>query len=319
MPASMARIMSVVALSVLKIVFAGGISALTYRHCVRNGAFQSQTFLKEVSIVNRDLLTPLFIFSRCARGITSSLLLDLAFVPVVSIMFLISGLLIGTVAAAASRAPRALWPIGITVCTFSNVLGLPLPLLTSLIEGLYADDPDAHMKGPSYLFLCNSVNSTIMWVIAPRLLSLGGSSEQPQSKMLSSTTERSEMTVATEWRSDASGAVTSVAPPSHPTAPLEDATAPASSTSGGGRQARSSFLSSHLSYLVRFLSTLHRPVWASIFGVLVGATPLRSLLVVRDAPLRCVLDHRLYSDAPTPHSKSGFLARTLAIYPKPRL
>ena len=51
-----------------------------------------------------------------------------------------------------------------------------------------------------------------MWVVAPRLLSLSSASEQPQSKMLGSSSERSEMTAAAEW-GGAAGAVESGSSP----------------------------------------------------------------------------------------------------------
>ena len=293
MPVSIGTIAAVVATSVLKIVCAGALSAVAYRHMLRTGAFQSKTLLKDASVVNRDLLIPLFIFTRCARGISAELLLDLAFVPLLTLGFMLSGTLAGLLAAGMSSTPRPMWPIVVTVCTFSNVIGLPLPLLTSLIDGLYPDDPDAEARGASYLFLCNSVNSTLMWTFAPMLLSMSRG-ETPQSKMLDATAERSETATA----SDVTVSTTIG------TRELETV-APAPATDGGSGSGRDSAAASQqhagapLARVARLAGrrtlgcarALNRPTWASILGVLVGiSAPLRSLFIEPGAPLEWVLD-----------------------------
>ena len=54
-------------------------------------------------------------------------------------------------------------------CAFSNVLGLPLPLVQSIVAGLaaYASDEEAQSRCISYLFLANIASSTCMWSLTP--------------------------------------------------------------------------------------------------------------------------------------------------------
>ena len=57
-----------------------------------------------------------------------------AFVPLLVAGFLMSGVLSAFIVLYVSRTPKGLWPMVVTVCTFSNVIGLPLPLLASVIR-----------------------------------------------------------------------------------------------------------------------------------------------------------------------------------------
>ena len=161
----------VTATSVLKLILAGGASAITFRRL--KAKKMGERMLKEVGQLNKDMLLPMMIFTRVADGLTFDLVRDLAFVPILVLGFLASGFVVGLLVA--SQAPKQLRMVVITVCVFSNVIGLPLPLLVSVIDGLptLRDDPTAQSRGASYLFLCNVVMSTLMWTMAGRMLSFG--------------------------------------------------------------------------------------------------------------------------------------------------
>ena len=67
-------------------------------------------------------------------------------------------------------ADPALRGIIVTACTFSNVIGLPLPLMTAVLECLPSAPPGAIPRAISLLFLCNLPNSAFFWVLAPRMV-----------------------------------------------------------------------------------------------------------------------------------------------------
>ena len=164
-------IAEVVGLSVFKVMVAGLVSALVYRRSLRRKVVD-KALPKQISFINRDLLLPLFIFSRCAEGITSELLGNLWPVPILMICFLAVGLLAGSAAAFLTRAPRNIASVMLTITTFSNVIGMPLPLVLSIIAGVPSlrDARDAQSRGVSYLFLCNIMQSIAMWSSAGWLL-----------------------------------------------------------------------------------------------------------------------------------------------------
>lgn len=85
--------------------------------------------------------------------------------PLLIVSFMLTGYVAGWLSAKLTRAPPRALPITTTVCTFSNVLGLPLPLVSSLVSGLeaYRYDDEAQSRCVSYLFFANIAASVSMW------------------------------------------------------------------------------------------------------------------------------------------------------------
>ena len=261
----------VVGISVLKVMSAGLASAITYRRALKSKQIE-KTLLKQISFINRDLLLPFFIFSRCSSGITVDLLYMLWPVPILIVCQLAVGFLVGGVAALLSSAPReTVWPVMLTVCTFSNVIGMPLPLVMSIIAGVPSlrDARDAQSRGMSYLFLCNVMASMLMWGGAGKMLSsrLGCGARRDAdagSTLVMARAIRSEVVPTVELAVSGSNEVrSSVA-----------AAAAASSPQGFAAPC------------LAFMGSLGTPVYASLLGVCFGTiSPLRQLLVESDAPL----------------------------------
>ena len=86
------QIARVVAISVAKLVAAGAGSALIYRQLLRSGKLKTTTLPKDLSTVNINLFLPLFIFTRCADGLTLDVIQNLAFIPLLVLLFMLSGL-----------------------------------------------------------------------------------------------------------------------------------------------------------------------------------------------------------------------------------
>ena len=99
--------------------------------------------------------------------------LQLAFVPVLQTAFMLMGYFIGILSAKLSGAPKKGEPILSTMCCFSNVVGMPLPLVLSLVGGMpkYAGNPAAAQSSClTYLFMANIAAATWTWTCAaPRL------------------------------------------------------------------------------------------------------------------------------------------------------
>lgn len=227
-----------------------------------------KSLLRQMSFINRDLLLPLFIFSRCASGITADLLSMLWPVPIIITCQLIVGFFVGGTAALLSSAPReTVWPVMLTVCTFSNVIGMPLPLVMSIIAGTPSlrDAPDAQTRGMSYLFLCNVMASMLMWGGAGRLLSsrLGCGTEQGAA---------SALVVAGATRSDM--------------APAVELVSDSSTTTRSSTKSASGALQRWGVGCLELTRSLGTPVYASLLGVCFGTIgPLRRLLIEPDGPL----------------------------------
>lgn len=149
-PMPMTDIARVVAASVAKMVLGGGVAAVTFRHMRSTGKLQ-KSVLKDMSCVNKEVLLPLFIFVNVSRGVNYEMILSLYFVPVFIAASLWFGYLAGRASAMLTRTPAPQRPAAVTVVTFSNVVGLPLPLLMSLIDGLdqWKDKDDFHARGTS--------------------------------------------------------------------------------------------------------------------------------------------------------------------------
>ena len=314
----LATIARVVAISVVKLVFAGGISAWSFRQ-LRASNKVPNTLLKDVSQFNKELLLPCFIFVNVAEGLTGDLVAQLFFVPVFVALCMGAGYVAGRAAAFITRAPRSQYPVAMTMVTFSNVIGLPLPLLMSLIDGVpqLAETVGSHSRGSSYLFLANVLQSTVMWTLAGPMLAGGRKAERKNSigPMLGSGTARSdaETPSTTELSStpaahDAADQQTPQVEPtpalsqadggadSHGAGPVEELAAPDEvgiSSANGASPVASAPARAWLK--VRRAATLcgdalPRPSRASLLGLIVGVTPLRDILVTEDAPLRWVLD-----------------------------
>lgn len=309
---STAAVARVVAISVFKIVIAGGLSALVFRQLVRQKKLKAaDTILKDLSTINTNLLIPLFIFTRCSKGLTADLVLHLWVVLPLVLIFMFTGFLCGVVATRLSSAPRAMWPIMVTITTFSNVIGLPLPLLESIIEGLFGHDAaEAQARGASYLFLCNVVQSVLMWSLAGPMLKDGAPCARPsdtargsQRMIMLENSTRSDMPVHTE---DSSARASSVEQQVGLRASEEESVAePSSNGKGevahrieaaeGGPPAVAAGLCGRVAAgawrrALAIRNGINRPAAASLFGILVGVTPLRRVLVEEDAPLRWLTD-----------------------------
>ena len=132
----------IVGLAVAKIVLCIVGSAYIYRSLRRAGKVD-QSLISMINLVNVKLFIPIFIFSKCSQGLTLELVSQLTFVPVLVAAFLAIGLACGTAAAKLTCAPRGMCVAvaQVTVC-FSNVIGLPLPLLISLAHSIpTVEDP----------------------------------------------------------------------------------------------------------------------------------------------------------------------------------
>lgn len=157
-------IAKVVAVSVAKLVLSGGIAACTYREMSKRGHMPSGA-IKAISYVNKEVLLPVFIFVNVATGVSTELVGTLYFLPIFTGAAVGVGYVCGQLAARLTCTPQAQKPVAVTVVTFSNVVGLPLPLLGSIIDQLdqWTDKPGFHSRGTSILFLCNCVQSILMW------------------------------------------------------------------------------------------------------------------------------------------------------------
>mmetsp|Transcript_8127 Transcript_8127/g.20168 ORF Transcript_8127/g.20168 Transcript_8127/m.20168 type:complete len:384 (-) Transcript_8127:559-1710(-) len=261
--------LAVVAISVTKLVLAGGSCAYTYRSLLKRKQIEAQT-LTSLARVNKQLLIPLFIFSKCAQGITGDTLAKFSFVPALIIAFMLTGYLAGRTSVWLSRAPPRAAPVATASCTFSNVLGLPLPLVESLVAGLaaYQDDREAQSRCVSYLFLANIASSTLMWTIAPRMLAPLAGGAPPLAGGAKYASD--------QWSSVMEGSAA-------------DVEAAPSGGSGGSIAARGM---AHVCRAARGVwMALNRPTAASLLGMAVGVTPpLRGLLVLPEAPLRFLID-----------------------------
>lgn len=317
----------VVSKSVFKLVLAGGISAIAFRRALATGKVP-KSVLKNISQLNKDVLLPCFIFYNVASGVTFELLTQLWFVPVMCLLCLLWGNLAGRAAAWLTCAPASQWPVAVTVVTFSNVVGLPLPLLMSLIDGVpqWANSRGSHSRGTSYLFLANIVQSTMMWSLAGPMLAAGQKAQSSRvnegsDKMLGNGSARSDdlgepsatpttvelaMVRAQEDSPPTGGDGAELGQLGLHAAPELDAGGKTGDASGrrscsssstrpvAGARELSEPPGGALHSVRRAGRACHgmlnRPTLASLLGVLVGCTPLRGILSADDAPLRAFLD-----------------------------
>jgi predicted permease len=205
--------------------------------------------------------------------------------------------------------------------TFSNVVGMPLPLLESLISGLFGQQAaEAQVRGASFLFLCNVAQSVTMWSLAGPMLRHGGPFARPhedgsQSGIILESSTRSDQPPPDEgvgrgrrpkivWRAPKHSRLTTVEhgamQPSEEDpsvgAKLEAAMdaeevqsaarPPRTPSTLWGRIRASPFI--HGMLAVR--NAINRPAAASLMGILVGCTPLRYVFVEEAAPMRWLID-----------------------------
>jgi predicted permease len=312
-------IVQLVALAVGKLVICIGLGAICYRQLNRAGKVE-QSLIKQATQVNVNVFIPLFIFSKCSQGLTLELVTQLAFVPVVIGCFIVIGCCCGEAAVRITCGPRSCAPIARVTCMFTNVIGLPLPLVLSIAASVPStrDDPTAADRVTSYLFLCNIVASMTMWSFAGRLLQPSRAMTQP---MLSAGNPSSSDEAPPETPSAAtkagcggdsvsstsaigySGAAVSPAVEMMPGSGGDadrigssSSSSSSSGTNGGGggtgpsSSSRPAATRSVGTCCKGFYKGLNRPTMASFFGALVGVTPVRAWVVPTDAPLRWVLD-----------------------------
>lgn len=320
--ADVGDIFRVVAISVSKLVVSGGLSAWVFRQLEHQKKIKNpDSVLKDLAVVNTNLLIPLFIFTRCSMGLTADLVMQLWVVPLLTLAFMSIGYLSGVAATRLSAAPRAMWPTMVTMVTFSNVVGMPLPLLESLISGLFGQQAaEAQVRGASFLFLCNVAQSVTMWSLAGPMLRHGGPFARPhedgsQSGIILESSTRSDQPPPNEgvgrgrrpkimWRAPKHSRLTTVEhgamQPSDEDpsvgAKLEAAMdaeevqsaarPPRTPSTLWGRIRASPFI--HGMLAVR--NAINRPAAASLMGILVGCTPLRYVFVEEAAPMRWLID-----------------------------
>lgn len=320
--ADVGDIFRVVAISVSKLVVSGGLSAWVFRQLEHQKKIKNpDSVLKDLAVVNTNLLIPLFIFTRCSMGLTADLVMQLWVVPLLTLAFMSIGYLSGVAATRLSAAPRAMWPTMVTMVTFSNVVGMPLPLLESLISGLFGQQAaEAQVRGASFLFLCNVAQSVTMWSLAGPMLRHGGPFARPhedgsQSGIILESSTRSDQPPPNEgvgrgrrpkimWRAPKHSRLTTVEhgamQPSDEdpsvgakleaamdTEEVQSAARPPRTPSTlWGRIRASPFIDGMLA--VR--NAINRPAAASLMGILVGCTPLRYVFVEEAAPMRWLID-----------------------------
>lgn len=312
---SLFTIASVVSLSVLKLVLCGVAAAVGFRSLRKDGTL-GPSICKELSGLNKQLFVPMLIFSKCAQGITSETIVNVAFVPLMSLAFMLIGLVIGAGVTRLTCSPR-FTPIGAATCAFSNVVGLPLPLVLSLVSSLpgIRDDPSAQDRCVSYLFLFNVVSSVCMWTCGPKMMApakgatpMLDRSERSDSTSMSSAADELQLQPMSECvegslqRDDNSGGVALDVDGGDggngdgSRAMNLEALGSAGgrgggSDSGSGKRDAGSCWERLQGAGRTCSSLLSRPALASLLGVATGvAPPLRALFVPHAAPLRCALD-----------------------------
>ena len=185
----------IVVKSVFKIVFAGGACAYVFRELEKEKKMDNST-LKQMANASKQIFVPFFIFVRTCEGVTADALIkveplpagvrlrnvpipdrpssQLAFVPMVQMAFMLAGYSIGILSAKASGAPDRGRPLMATMCCFSNVVGMPLPLVLSIVAGMpkYSGSVEqASSACLTYMFIANVAGATCTWTCAaPQLL-----------------------------------------------------------------------------------------------------------------------------------------------------
>ena len=81
MTVPLSTIARVVALAVLKLVFAGGIGAISFRQLLKDGK-ATKAVLKDVSQINKDVLLPCFILAQVAIGTSAEMVVHLWIIPI---------------------------------------------------------------------------------------------------------------------------------------------------------------------------------------------------------------------------------------------
>jgi predicted permease len=284
-----------------------------------------KSVLKQLSGLNKELFIPLLIFSSCADGITYAMLIQLPVVPLLAFGFMLNGLLFGQLAARSTGSGRAARPVTTAICGFSNVVGLPLPLLMSIVAGYPAlggpgsEAAETMARCLSYLFLINVVTSVSMWSCAPRMLASAAAIHsagcRPADGRITLKTDAPLHTelgdesdsgaagtlglgLGSHRRVDQHGTGTGT-DPANGASDAEDIPLGASDDTPSGVAAPDSLASrsvSAVSTAVRGVGRmlaplLAKPAMASFIGITVGANgTLRSALVVPSAPLRPLID-----------------------------
>ena len=109
--------------------------------CVTAGLITRATFgsrtgavVKDLGELLRSFVLPCFIFANCAEGIDGELLESSSGVLLASLFFLATGFGVGHVVVRLARLPDGSYLV--PVITFSNIIGLPLPLMVTLLDSL---------------------------------------------------------------------------------------------------------------------------------------------------------------------------------------
>ena len=263
------------------------------------------TLLRDLSQVNIEIFLPCFIFSNIAAGITFDLLVHNWQLPLLSCCFMLNGLLAGQTIA---RLFSSAGDLSVVSCTFSNPIGLLVPLLSGIVPGLPDAGDDALSRSLSYLFLANVPPSAAMWSTALRLL-LPPEAALPPALAASTPHAESGAIVPAAEAEDGEGGEGGLDEPSNGHAQVAAASprprralfatrpeyeaqpdlADAAASQLPSRRAATCCDAACRTHRV-CARVLRRPTAASLLGLVVGATPLRGLLVAEGAPLRCLLD-----------------------------
>lgn len=259
------------------------------------------TLLRDLSQVNIEIFLPCFIFSNIAAGITSDLLVHNWQLLLLSCCFMLNGLLAGQTI---SRLFSSAGDLSVVSCIFSNPIGLLVPLLSGIVPGLPNADDDALSRSLSYLFLANVPSSAAMWSTALRML-LPPEAALPPALTASTPHAKSDAIIAPVAEGDCEGEGEGEGGLDEPSNGHSQASSPrprralfakrgyeatdlADAAQPPSRRAAMCNAACRAHRVCA--RVLRRPTAASLLGLLVGATPLRALLVAEGAPLRCLLD-----------------------------
>lgn len=293
----------VVATGVIKLFLAGSVGCFTFRQLQSNSS--SPNLIRDLSLINKEVLIPCLIFTSVAQGITLDLLLDFAAIPALMCCFICSGVVTGLLIPVLCGDTKS-WPVALVTCTFTNVVGLPLPLITTVVAGLTSlqKHSDWASLTLSYVFIANTCISPLMWTLGPRILSYDvGSRDQNEDREDRESSSEYEAAVVETGAIDMSPTnydnekievelLQDTSNAADEDEKEEEEGVEGAIVARGPMEEQSKSKSKGVlpGCVARVVNNVNRPTMASLCGILVGCTPLRDLLSAPDAPLRTALD-----------------------------